>query len=267
MTMTVAFIGVGHLAEYMIQGLRKADSTTQIWLLARSQARALNLSSCDPNTHLASDRQAAVEQADIIVVATRPDDVVPALSSVRFLSHQTVISVAAGVDLAALSAVCAPASAVRSLPLSCVSIQQSPTLVYPDDPVATDFLSQLGPVHGLVDECQFPAATALTGALYAWLFALMAETFEWAKSSGLPDSVARALVQDTFAGAAAMAKFQGDVSFDDVWESLATPGGISEQGYRVISDQQGFDAFANALTAVRDRLSGADTVASLKETS
>ena len=266
MTLTVAFIGVGHLAEYMIQGLRKADKATQIWLLARSQARALKLSSCDPNTHLASDRQAAVEQADIIVVATRPDDVVPALSSLRFLSHQTIVSVAAGVDLAALSAACAPAKAVRSLPLSCVSIQQSPTLVYPDYPIATEFLSQLGPVHGLVDESQFPAATALTGALYAWLFALMAETFEWAKSSGLPSSVARDLVQDTFAGAASMAKFQGEVSFDDIWESLATPGGISEQGHRVISERHGFKAFSDALDAVRDRLGGAEQ-ASSKESS
>ena len=267
MTQIIAFIGIGHLACYMIQGLRRADKTTPIWLLARSQARALTLAGNDANTHLASDPQGAVDQADIIVIATRPGDVTAALSSLRFQSHQAVISVAAGVDLAALSALCAPARAIRSLPLSCVSIQQSPILVYPDEPDTTGFLKQLGPVHGLADEGQFPAATALTGALYAWLFALMAETHQWAKSSGLPAALARDLVQDTFAGAAAMAQFQTEVDFDEIWDSLATPGGISEQGHQVISDQQGFAAFSHALTAVRDRLQGTDAAASPGEPS
>ena len=57
MTQIIAFIGIGHLAGYMIQGLRRADKTTPIWLLARSQARALTLAGNDANTHLASDPQ------------------------------------------------------------------------------------------------------------------------------------------------------------------------------------------------------------------
>ena len=262
MKQTIAFIGIGHLAEYMIEGLRKKDQATPIWLLARSKTRALKLWSGGPTTHLADDPQAAIDQADIVVVATRPGDVVAAMDRLRFRASQTVISVAAGISLATLTKACHPATAVRSLPLSCVSIQQSPTLLYPDDPVASDFFRRLGTVHVLENEDQFPAATALTGALYAWIFALMAETNDWAKSSGLPAKVARELVQDTFAGAAMMAQAQTDVNFDDIWDSLATPGGISEQGHQVISDQQGFTAFSKALTAVRDRLQSTGPVAS-----
>ena len=265
MKQTIAFIGVGHLAEYMIDGLRKTDQATPIWLLARSKTRALKLWSAGPTTHLADDPQAAIDQADIVVVATRPSDVVTAMEGLRFKAGQTVISVAAGISLASLAKACHPANAVRSLPLSCVSIQKSPTLMYPDNPVASDFFRRLGTVHVLENEDQFPAATALTGALYAWLFALMAETNEWAKASDLPEKVARELVQDTFAGAAAMAQAQTNVNFDDIWASLATPGGISEQGHRVISDQQGFTAFSKALTAVRDRLQSTEPVATPRE--
>ncbi len=254
MTQTIAFIGIGHLAEYMIHGLRAKDAQTRIILVARSPARAQGLAANDPQTTIVDTAQAAVDAAEIIIIATRPDDIEAALKPLRFREEQVLISVAAGVNLEKLTALCAPALAVRSLPLSCVSIQKSPTLVFPDDPIAKQFLTRLGPVHVLTSEAHFPAATALTGALYAWVFALMDETHKWAQSAGLPADVARELVQDTFAGAAAMAQHQSDISFGNIWGSLATPGGISEQGHQVIAGQGGFAAFSNALESVRNRL-------------
>ena len=254
MTQIITFIGVGHLAEYMIQGLRCKGAEGSIFLVARSPVRAKALCASDARIQIADSAQAGVDAADIVVIATRPDDVEAALTPLKFRKDQVLISVAAGVDLDRLTTLCAPALAVRNLPLSCVSIQKSPTLMFPENPIAQTFLAQFGSVHVLTTEAQFPAATALTGALYAWMFALMDETHKWAKTAGLPTDMARDLVQDSFAGAAAMAQHQSNIGFDAIWETLATPGGISEQGHQVISDQGGFDAFSNALEAVRMRL-------------
>ncbi len=254
MTKTIAFIGIGHLAEYMIRGLQKAESSETILLVPRSCARAEKLVAEYPNLQIMRSAQTAINAADIVIIATRPVDVVTVLEPLTLRADQTVISVAAGVDVATLQMLTKPALAVRSLPLSCVAIHKSPTLIYPRNSVASAFFGRLGQVYTLASEIEFPASSALTGALYAWMFALMQEASDWAVAANLPADLARELVQDSFEGAAAMAREQADKSLDVIWDSLATPGGISARGHKVIKEMGGFNAFTSALELVEKRL-------------
>ncbi len=246
----VAFIGVGHLASYMITGLRRDSQTLKLHLYNRTVEKAQQLSNTYENCESYISAQLAADAAELVIISTRPDDIDMALQGISFSSKQLVISVVAGVDIAALKELVEPAQVVRAMPISCVAINKSPTLIYPNHDIAHYFFSKLGQVHPLRNEQQFNPATALVGAYYAWLFPLMGQLNDWAVEQGLDKENARQLITEINQGASAMAIMQSDESFEDIWQSLATKGGISDRGMQTIDRLGGIDAWRTALSDV-----------------
>ena len=151
-----------------------------------------------------------------------------------------------------------PATAVRVLPISCAAIGKSPVLVFPENSLVEKVFSCLGQVHILPDETVFSPGTALVGAFYAWLFPFMDAMVSWTKNQGSDPETARQLVIETIEGACGMARHQKDASLADIWETLATPGGISELGARVLEDEDAFAAWSKALDAVTKKMRNPD---------
>lgn len=249
----IAFIGVGHIAKYMIEGLRKVDQSTVLHLFNRSIEKAQNIAAGDANAQVYSSAQDAVEAAQLIIVATRPDDFKSAIEKLAFSSHQVVISVAAGVDLHSIGSLVKPAIAIRAMPISCAAVNKSPTLIYPDHPLASEFFAKIGNVHRLQDEQAFNPATALVGAYYAWLFPMMGHLTDWAIRQGFDEHDARQLVLQINEGACSMAAKQQE-SFADIWCSLATKGGISDHGMQTLNRLGGIEAWSEALNDVTRKM-------------
>ena len=61
---------------------------------------------------------------------------------------------------------------------------------------------------------------------------------------------------ETIEGACAMASFQDAMSLGDIWNTLATPGGISEQGAGILSEGGGIKVWSDALEAISNRMKG-----------
>jgi pyrroline-5-carboxylate reductase len=247
---SVAFIGVGHLASYMITGLRNVDRSLKLHLFNRTFDKTANFTQKDEHCFCYKEAQQAVDVSDLVVISTRPDDVEAALKDINFSKNHIVISVAAGIDIAQLKSLAGPAQIVRAMPISCVAVNKSPTLIYPHHDIAYRFFNKLGQVHSLQSEQQFNPATALVGAYYAWLFPMMGQLNDWAVKQGLEKSNARQLITEINQGACAMAVEQSDTSFDDIWQSLATKGGISDRGKQTIDQLGGIEAWCTALSDV-----------------
>lgn len=250
----VAFIGVGHIANYMITGLRNVDQLLRLHLFNRTHEKAQQIANTDENAYYYLEAQQAIEAAQLVIVSTRPADVEKALQNLKFRSEQIVISVAAGVDLATMSKLVHPAKAVRAMPISCVAVNKSPTLIYPYHDVACGFFEKLGQVHSLQNEQQFNPATALVGAYYAWLFPMMNQLNDWAVAQNLDRESARQLIIEINQGACAMANEQHQMPLEEIWQSLATKGGISDRGKQTIDRLGGMDAWCSALTDVTDMM-------------
>jgi pyrroline-5-carboxylate reductase len=250
----VGFIGVGHLAGYLVQGLRSARSDLEFFFADPEPANALRLAR-QYGAQVLEENQAAAERADIIILAVRPPDAVSALERVAFREDQIVISVAAGVALETLRPHTTPAEVVRSLPISCAAINQSPTLLFPDHAEARALFSLLGEVHVLPNEEVLAPATAM-GAFYAWVFALIEEGVAWTADQGVPAGTARKLVAQTVRGAAEMTLTQEHLSLSKILSTLVTPGGISEQGLAILEERRSLAAWTEALDAVGRRMRG-----------
>jgi pyrroline-5-carboxylate reductase len=250
----VGIIGVGHLAGYLVEGIVRASPSTELVLSPRNRMTSGRLAERYGAT-VAASNQAVVDAADLVVVATRPGDAFSACQRVVFRPGQTVISVAAGLSLRELAPAVAPARLARALPISCVALNESPTLLYPDLPEAHLLFAFLGQVHVLSDETQFTAASVLS-AFYGWVYALFAETVGWAVRAGVPEQMARSLVLETVRGAADMALARPDADLAAMLDALATPGGITAQGLEVLQDREALVAWNEALQTVLKRLGG-----------
>jgi pyrroline-5-carboxylate reductase len=248
----IGIIGVGHLAGYLVEGLRRASPGIEIVLSPRNAERSAQLAT-QQGVRVAADNQAVVDSVRLVLLTTRPSDAVSACSALSFLPGKTVVSTVAGQSLATLQPAVEPATLVRAMPISCAALNQSPTLLYPDNPIASALFGLLGHVLVLPDEARFAPASVIS-AFYGWVYALLGETIAWTVQSGVPARTARSLVLETVGGAVSMALSQPDRDLAAMLGTLATPGGITEHGLDVLRQEHGVSAWIAALDAVLSRV-------------
>ncbi|MHA1969649.1 MAG: pyrroline-5-carboxylate reductase dimerization domain-containing protein, partial [Candidatus Hodarchaeales archaeon] len=158
-----------------------------------------------------------------------------------------------GVLLETLKQVTVPGTLVRALPISCAAINKSPTLIYPDNPRANLFFSLLGQVHPLSNESYFTPASVIS-AFYGWIFALAQEVIDWTIQTGVPPLVAKSLILETMEGMAAISLAQNRNDLHGILRTLATPGGITELGLKVLNKKGAITNWNEALKAVFNKL-------------
>jgi pyrroline-5-carboxylate reductase len=83
---------------------------------------------------------------------------------------------------------------------------------------------------------------------------LLDEVVAWTVQAGVSPQIARNLVLETTRGATEMSLAHPEQALSALLDSLATPGGITRQGLRILKDRQGLEAWLEALEDVRKRL-------------
>jgi pyrroline-5-carboxylate reductase len=242
---TIGIIGVGYLGECLAEGL--AATETSLILSPRNAERAARLADRFGCT-LAANNEDVVSKADIVFLATRPTDIAATARGLPWRKEQRAISIAAGIGLDVLASEVAPALAIRAMPIAASRICQSPTAFCPDDPKAAEILNRLGTAHGFRVEAQFETAS-IFGAFYALSYAFIGEASGWAEANGLDAVAARDLSARMVQAAAAAVIDRKDRSPLDLLNDLMTPGGITEEGYKVLTETGALSRWSEALNA------------------
>lgn len=249
---SLAIIGVGHLAGFLVRGLRRSGFEGEIGLSPRNAEKAKQLARKE-TCQVAKSNQEAIEGRDIIVLSTRPAEAESVLDALNFTPNQLVISVVAGRSIDQLEPFAAPAKIVTAMPISAAELGESPTLLYPDEPSARSLFELLGQVIIAPDSQTFAAASA-NAALYGWIFALIARMEEANRKLGLPPMEAHAMASGTFKAAAVVASSLPAGESENFIDKLATPGGITDQGLKLLSETDGLEAWERAFNEVAARL-------------
>ncbi len=254
----VGIIGAGHLAGYLLEGFHRAAPGLRI-LVSDCEFPQAERQAQRWGVRAVADNQELVDGSDLVILAVRPQDALPALRGLRFTREQTLASAAAGVTLAQLAPAADPARAVRVMPISSAALNRSPTLLCPGHPAAAELFALLGQVHVVADEEAFRAASVIA-AFYGWVYALADETVAWTQGRGVPPEVARPLVLETIRSTADVALARPGDSLQLLLDQLATPGGITRHGLAVLRRERGLEAWNMALDAVLERLQGGPDV-------
>jgi len=245
----VGFIGTGHLAGFFVQGLRRAEAPFEITVSPRNAMKAAQLAR-EFSVSVAADNQSVVDRSDLVVVSVLPQDAKSVLGPLVFREEQTVLSVMAGVGHAALAALAFPAAAVVSMMPGMANVfNVGPSVMFPDNKVAMDFLTLLGPVHSYKTEGQFTAASVM-GAFSGMSVLMMRDAIGWFEAQGLGQQDARRLVAETLKGNG-QTLIESTLSVDEIAEGVVTPGGITELGWNTLAEGGGW---ADALDAVLKRV-------------
>jgi pyrroline-5-carboxylate reductase len=200
---TLGIIGVGGLATFIVEGLRHGGDHRPILLSPRNARQAAALAARCAAT-VASDNQAVVNGADIVMVATPPKVTLDTIRSLTFQPGQRLICVAIDIGLSDLHEAAPGTVIVRAMPSAAAAICMDSTPVCPAAPWALTFFAATGTSHGFDDEAAFGAATALS-VFHLWSFALMDTMVGEAEAAGIPRADAVRLVAATIRSAGAVA--------------------------------------------------------------
>ncbi|MCR9255693.1 MAG: NAD(P)-binding domain-containing protein [Alphaproteobacteria bacterium] len=251
MIFALGVIGTGHLAGFVVEGLRKAGWEWPIHAASRDRERLAAF--CERYAAVPGDNpQEVIDASDAVLVAVRPDQAEAALSGLKWREAERLVSAMAGVKLETLAALAPGAEIARIMPISSAALCLSPTPFYPASPEVESLIGFIGKAIPMPSEEAFEAATA-NAAAYGWYFALMAEMIAANEAAGLDPETAKAMAVETLASAAQVA-LAADAPAPEILKGLRTPGGITEQGLDLLDGADALTPWRAAFAAVADRL-------------
>jgi pyrroline-5-carboxylate reductase len=256
----ISIVGAGVMGETFIAALLESGIPATDILISESRAdRAREIAQKYAVASGSAEEVAA--RADIVIIAVKPqqmDEVLTALGPVTG-PDATVISLAAGVSVAAMQQAFAPGVAcIRAMPNTPALVGEGMTVFSCDagidaDRVATvrELLGAVGQVAEVEESFQ-DAVTAISGSGPAYVFAMMEAMESAAIELGLDADVARSLVVQTFVGAASLARQTGEDPAE-LRRRVTSPGGTTAAALQVFVDRDLTDVVRTATRAARDR--------------
>ncbi len=259
----IAFIGAGNMASSIIGGLvGKGWRPDRIAASDPQQATLEQLRTVAPVV-TAADNAAAIEGADVVVLAVKPQvmrEVLEPLAPALRRQRPLIISIAAGIEISSLEHwLGASLPIVRCMPNTPALVQSGATGACASAAVTTEqrqaadaILRAIGIVLWVDDEAQLDAVTAVSGSGPAYFFLVMEAIQQAGVDLGLSPEVARQLTLQTALGAAQMA-VTSDVDAAELRRRVTSPNGTTERAIAVFEEGGLRQLFARALDACAER--------------
>jgi pyrroline-5-carboxylate reductase len=257
--MKIAFLGGGNMAAALIGGLvAKGTDARSISVVEVSPAARERLGARYA-VHITTAPDAAMQRADVLVLAVKPQDAKAALASVS-VGKQLVISIAAGLTLGALSRwLGGHRKLVRCMPNTPALIGAGVAGLYALPEVdalerrnAETILGAVGEVVWVAEERLLDPVTAVSGSGPAYVFWFMEQLAASGESLGLPPDVSRKLALHTVLGAAKLAA-ASDESPASLRKNVTSKGGTTEAALKVFDEEKLAERFRRALEAASRR--------------
>jgi pyrroline-5-carboxylate reductase len=239
----LSFLGGGNMAEAMIRGMLRAGLSqgAEITVTGRRGERLEELGKLY-GVHTTRDNVGAAKGADVIVLCVKPQAMAELLEEIApvVTDKQLVLSVAAGVPIAAMSRKLGPsARIVRSMPNTPALVGQGACAIAggqhataADLDVAKQIFDAVG-MTVVVEEYLLDAATGLSGSGPAYIFLIIEALSDAGVKVGLPRRTAQALAAQTVAGSARLLIETG-IHPGQLKDQVTSPGGTAIAGLHTL---------------------------------
>ncbi len=241
-SMTFGFLGFGKMASALVQGMLQAEvCRSEEILVVNRHPETIKEEVQRYGLSLASSPKRLVQQADTIVLGTKPADSVQLLREVRQdLDGKLLISVAAGITLQALQDAAGHRTRViRAMPNTPSLVKKGATAyalgdhaTAADAEVADKMFSAVGLVFR-VRETSLNAVTGLSGSGPAYVFIFVEALADGGVMMGLPREIAFELAIETVLGSAQMIR-ETKLHPAELREMVASPGGTTMAGIETL---------------------------------
>ena len=258
--MKIAFLGGGNMANALVGGLiargfeRASISVVEVSPAARERIAAHGV-------RVSTAPDAALGEADTLVIAVKPQDLRAALASLASrVTEKLVVSIAAGIRLDALSRwLGGHRRIVRCMPNTPALVGAGITGLYAPPEVgeqdrakAETILRAVGEVAWLSEERLIDPVTAVSASGPAYVFWLIEQLAAFAEASGIPRDDALRLAKHCVFGAGKLA-LQSEAPPAELRRGVTSKGGTTEAALNVFAEEKLAERFARALDAATRR--------------
>ncbi|WP_342147486.1 pyrroline-5-carboxylate reductase [Rickettsiella endosymbiont of Aleochara curtula] len=259
----ISFIGAGNMATCLIQGLLKENFPAQnIWATNNNLEQLNKLKNL--NINLTTDNRRAVQVADIVVLAVKPQilkRVAIEIADLIQAKKSLVISIAVSIDINSLEQYLSSKALaiVRCMPNTPALIGCGATGLFANQccsntqkDAAESIFRSVGTIVWLPTEEQIDVVAALSGSGPAYFFLFM-ETLEQAGVElGLSKENANLLTLQTALGSVRMA-MESKKSLAELREQVTSPGGTTERALEFLKNSNFSDIVKKSLKAAKSR--------------
>jgi len=255
----IAVLGAGTIGEALLAGLLRAGH--EPGELSFSERYAARCEELEDRYGIAAVTPAvAAEQAEVVVVAVKPQDIDALLDELSAVRADTlVISLCAGLPTSLFERrLPAGTPVVRVMPNTPMVIGAAMSALsagrHAEDrhlELTEQLMTAVGRVVR-IPESQQDAVTALSGSGPAYVFLMAEAMIEAGVHLGVSRGVAADLVNQTVLGAATMLR-ESDQHPVLLREAVTSPGGTTSAGVRALEEHGLRSAFFAAIVAAHDR--------------
>ena len=236
----LVLVGCVHMGGALLEG----------WLQNGLGADSVGVIDPNPNPEFAArgvhfNEGLPVDPA-VLVIAVKPQmmaDVLPLLREYD-RGDTLIVTVAAGVNIAAYEQAFPNAPIVRAMPNLPAAIGRGATAIVgnakagaPQLAMTEQLMGAVGTVVSLQSEDQMDAVTAVSGSGPGYIFYVIETLAAAAEAEGLPRDMALTLARATVAGAGALA-MASDKHPSELRRQVTSPAGTTEAGLKQLTDAE-----------------------------
>jgi len=250
----ISVIGAGIIGGALAEALSAYCKVTA----TRRQIERIN-GLGEKGVNLTTDNTKAASDADIIILAVKPSQVVPVLRNIaEVIQGKMVISFAAAISLDIMQKAAPECRLVRAMTNIAVKVLKGYTLFSPAESIDADELELLESIllkFGEIQRVQeqyLDVLTAMSGSGPAYIFTVVESMVYGALREGLPRKLALEAAAHTAIGAACLLLETGKHPAE-LKDMVLTPGGVTIDGIYELEESRIRTAFMKAIGAASAR--------------
>jgi len=261
MNYKIGFIGAGHIASAMINGLVNSGNYLPKDICIYDPDGEKTVKFQAQGFRILSDELAVVNGATYVFLAVRPNILTSVLKKIipALTIKNVLISVAAGISISYIKRMTRiETKVIRVMPNTPVSIGVGATALAYDMPVTyrelsevRDMFETVGTVEILPEE-RMNEVISLNSSSPVYVYMLIHAMIEGAKNQGIDGEIARRMAVQTVLGAAKMIE-SSDEDISNMIKNICTPNGTTIKAVEYL-EKRGFEqAIGDAMLSCTKR--------------
>lgn len=191
-----------------------------------------------------SSLEEIARKTDILIIAVKPNDMRTVLKSIKdkLSPSQMVVSIAAGVSISFISRILGNSiPVVRVMPNAAILVDEGVCALSTGsviDAGKIEFIQKMLQMFGQVVELpedKINAVTGLSGSGPAYVYIFIQGLIQGGEKAGLSREISEKLAIQMVLGAAKLAR-ESTQSLEELISSIATPGGTTVEGLKVLEE-------------------------------
>ncbi|WP_294279693.1 pyrroline-5-carboxylate reductase [uncultured Chryseobacterium sp.] len=261
--MKIAILGAGNMGLSFSKSFLKYELTEpeNLHLIIRNSARRPKLAEEFPKSEISTFDQLKELDADIIILAVKPQDFLHLAENFRFKlkEHQMVLSIMAGIKIEKIQKVLNHPTVVRAMPNSPTLLGMGITGYTAAEGIAFSqlmnierLLNSTGRSVYLEDEGLLDGVTALSGSGPAYFYYIVDAMIKAGVQMGIRENLSRLFVKQTLLGAYHLIN-NSDKSLEELISDVASKGGTTEAALNTFNENNLKDILKNGILNAEKR--------------